>query len=722
MATRFYFSKIAPNAILHAPMVGTWAGGFLTTPQSPVQWSWRLVTTKVGAGARFNPTLSTNQQGNFDALFSEWRTYPLDAQTISGTFDLCTLVSALWLTDVTPSADSVVRYKVHIYISVGQSRTVRHTLLTNYIDITDLNPTGILTWQQLDAAQTLATEATEDGDCVVIEVGVRIVSSPTPAPTYPPSANTSIQMWMTGTVAANGDGTAGSNDSSLNAWCEFSHTFTFQPLPSPPANGTCATALPIATFPHQSAAIDCSQASGTQRETFWSFTASLSGRMVFHNFGSNFGTDIDLFKNCALAAPDGNGVTGDNTLATHRSQSCLVFDVVAGSTYIARVRNSTQTLNAVSGGGIVKFGAYYVSAPAVDDLYLPSGVIAAYREGLQVNVNPDFTDSFPTGVAIDYTQRPMVDVGNGGTSTGMRLLVGLFSFDLVEILDLTTLNAGESEIDFISDTWDLGIPGPAQLYCTAAGMLYVGWFGNGFLYVLGTGTSRPAVMNTISSNADFSALKVIDATHGDNQPGGPFPAARLLPSAPPSATWALQLDETSSILYYTSGGVYLTLAAQTVQRFNVSTAAQLADFATLPSGGGFNPDVKGMVLLADRSLLVCNARSVVKLSAAGAILATYTPSVPLDALSLIDVKLTADQRYFWVVDLWTTALFKFDLVTGLEVGYHPTYLRPGSLVQMALYNPAGQPPPTPVTPTTTVCPPVSWLTAATPGCVAIGEL
>lgn len=696
MATRLYFSKIAPNSVISGRANGSWAGGFLAQPKSGAHWVWRLTPTKAAAGAKFSPTCWTNQQGNFDALFVEYMTYPLDAQTIAGTIDLCSFLFARWATLAGDFGDSDVRLKLHVYIAVGQSRVVRHTLLDNYVDATDIvDPdTGISTWTSLTAPAALTSGDSMDGDVVVVEYGLRVVSSPTPTPTYPPTENTGVTFWTVGAVAAQADATPGSTNSALTPWLEFSQTLTFQAAPAAPANNLCVNAIPVSSFPYVSPFIDTSEAAGTQRETFWSFVPSATGRMIIHTLGSNFGTDIDTLATCAGGFPSLTGVTGTNQLAAHRSQACFVADVTAGVGFIVRARNSTGTFNAVNGGGALQLSACYVQTPAVDDLYLPAGAIAVFREGQLTNINPDFEDSFPTGIAFDYTQRPMDDVGNGGTSNGIRVLVGLFSFPLVEILDATTLNAGESEIDFIGDTWDPGDhPGPAQLYITEAGLLYAGWWGNGFLYALGIGADIPALLNTIADDPDFSDLKVIDATFGDNQPGGPFAAARQRPAVADTAAWAFTIDEASGVMYYTSSGLYIPLGGQTVQRWNVDTEVQGADLVTLASGGGLNPGVKGLTLLSDRSVLVCNGTNVKHVSAAGAVLATFTPSVPLDSSSLIDVKVTQDENFFWVVDLDSCALFKFSLISGLEVGYYPTYMRPGTLVQMALFNPEPLPPP-----------------------------
>jgi hypothetical protein len=703
MATRYYPAVKAPTAIVHGPAAGTWARqSAFGRSWDPVQWSWRLATTKVNAGTQSAHVLRTNQQGNYDFYFTRWMTPLLDAQTITGTIDLCTLVKARWDGTLGFTDQSIVRYKLHVYIANGQTPTVRHTLLNNYLDPVDFPGVAGAIWRSLTAPQTLTSGDALSGDVVVVELGFRVVSSPTPAPTYPPDDMTLIDWTGTGANAAFADAVAGDTSTSRAPWIEFSHTFTHLAAPAPPVNDACLDALVIASFPHTSAWIDTTESAGTEREVWWTWIASATAKACFHTFGSNYGATIALFTgSCAgLVAVPFPPTTSE--FATHRSLASVYFNAVSGTQYWIRVRNQDLSTNAPLSGGLLRLSGFYVDrVPLENDLYLPAGNLVALRDGVLINLNPSFSSSAPTGVAIDYTKRSITDL-NGGSHTRERILLGLHAFELVELLDLPTLSYGEnqSEIDFIGDPWvNFGANlHPATLYITAAGLLHVGWFGDGYLYVIGLG-ALPAILNTISSNPDFSALKSIDAINADSQPGAPFADTLRYPAIEITAAWSIAVDEASNTLYYTSGGFYEPVGGALIKRFNLTTNTQLADFATLALLGTNNPGLKGLELLPDGGLLVCNGTVVQRLSAAGVISQTYTPSVALDSQSLCSVKLVADAQAFWVVDEPTTRLFKFDLSSGAELLTVQPYLVPGTLVQMAIYRPNGvaaAPPPCPI--------------------------
>jgi len=702
MATRFYPAVKAPNAIIHGPCAGAWAVvSVFNRSWAPVQWQWRMATSKTNGGTHGTSTITCNQQGNFDFHFLNLWTPPLDAQTITGDLDLCFLVSAAWLDDLDPPANSsVVRWKVHAYITVGQTTTVRHVLLDNYVDGNNF-AFSTLTGRQLGAPQTLTPGDAEAGDCVRVEIGFRIVSSPTPAVTQPPVNFTRILCRGLGTNAAGGDAVTGSTDLALNSWVEFSHTFTFQAAPAPPANDACADAIDIGSVStYQGGFIDTTASAGTEREVWWTWTAPEDGQVCAHTFGANYGTVLAVFVDgCGVLNPPAGFTFPSTSLSQHRSQSTLVFTAVQGTQYWFRVRNQAGTYNATEGGGLCRFGLFYRRAPQTDDLYLPVQNLLQFREGVPVNLTAGFVGSEPSGVALDYTQRPMDDL-NGGTNTSIRVLLGLFSFDTVEILDATDLSYGafQFEIDFINLPWDTSpiTKHPATLYVTAAGQLYVGWFGTGFEYVAGIGT-LPSLLNTVSDDPANGYIRSLSATDGDNQAGGPF-ADTLLPAvAEATAPWAITMDEDAGILYFTSGSFYGFIGGTEVRRYYLSSG--ITDvFATIPLRPGNNPGVKGLQFLPGGGLLVCNGDAVHRLDAAGTIIGTYVPSIPIDSQELADVKLTVDGLSFWVVDLGTARLFKADLLTMTELATYETFLESGTLTQMAIYQPAGPlPPPPPVT-------------------------
>jgi hypothetical protein len=99
----------------------------------------------------------------------------LDAQTISGTFDMC------WSMRSTVAGAMAV-YAVHIYV-VTPTNTVRGTLLSNYIepdDSANYFPIGTsYVGQQLSAPQALTSVACLQGDRIVIEWGTGFYNTST---------------------------------------------------------------------------------------------------------------------------------------------------------------------------------------------------------------------------------------------------------------------------------------------------------------------------------------------------------------------------------------------------------------------------------------------------------------------------------------------------------------------------------------------------------------
>ncbi len=700
MATRYYPTLQIPSVRVDGPLENpTWGDlTVFTVPWALNHWTWRLSTSKTDGGTLNTSSVRTNRQGNYDLNFARWMTKPLEVQTVSGTLDLCFQVSQAWEDAIDPPANSSsCRFRLYAYIAVGQSSVVRH-VLCDVVDSVDFT-FSTLTAQSLASAAALTSGDTQAGDCVVIEFGFRVVSSPTPAPTYPPTNMTRIQFRGRGVSGA--DLVPGNTATNLTPWFEFSHNFVEQADPAPPANDACADATVIPSAPHTTGFIDTTQSAGTEREVWFTYVAEQTGRLVATALGSNYHVEIDAFTGpCA-------GLVGvffpvDSMVQDiHRSQTTYAFDATLGETYTFRVRNRLGNDNATNAGGSLRFAIFYRETPVVDDLYLPSGNVVALREGQLVNLTPGLIGSKPSGVAIDYTETPMDDL-NGGIQAAPRLLVGLHDIDIVEILDLATLNAGQFEIDFISTPWfDLVNKHVATLYITALGQLYVGWFGNGYLVVAGTGT-LPANLSTFSDVAAYGAIRSILASHGDSQPGNPFADTEIPAAFEITAAWAITLDEASGILYYTSGGFYTPVGGQTIKRWSLSSG-QLSDFATLaaPSGAP-NPGLKGLQFLPGGGLLVCNAIEVVRLDASGNVVQTFTPSLPApESRCVVDVKLTADGAAFWVADL-NSQLTKFDLATGAELLTTQPYLNATALTQMAIYQPDGITPPVP--PIETLCP------------------
>lgn len=680
MATRYYPTRKAPNAIIRGPLNGTWNQGDVLS-RSDI-WAYRLSTVKTtDGGLNYNVNFWSNQQGNYDFPFSwRWVTYPLQAQTISGTFNLCFGVTQWWDTvSVGASNNSVIRFKVHIYIAQGQSTTPRAILLNNYVDSVDWNYLNIK-YQTLVSAQTLASAAALAGDIIVVEIGCRIVSSPTPTPTYPPGANTTMRLYSVGADPAKPDAIPNdtSGSTAFDSWLEFSGTILEQAAPTPPANDACADAIVISSIPYTSSYIDSTQSADVKRAVWWTFTAPTTGMLHITAHGTNHQAEFNVYTGNCGALSTVSSLHSDGMLSAHRSQAFIQLPVTAGVQYWIKV---SDTFN---GGGLTRINVFY--QPTVyqdDDLFIANGAIHVFRGSQRLNHGGSWGGYPTTGIGIDYTKRPINTI-QSAINSEERLLLALHDYELVEIAEMFDIN---KEIDFIGDAWGGNPDHPAQIHVTQAGMIHVGWFGDGYLYTSGSG-NKPAYLNTVSSASDHSSLRSIDSIKGDFQEVGGifFTDIERVIGIEVVAGWAIALNESTGVLYYTSGGTYIPVGGQVIKRYNINTNTQLADFATLTLSGTKNPGLKGLALLPDGGLLVCNGTVVNRLNAAGAVTQTYTPSISMDSQTLVDAVLSKDGTKFWTIDLWTTRVFQFDVASGAELLTFQIYGTPGSVVQMVAYG------------------------------------
>jgi hypothetical protein len=699
MATRYYFSKESPRVRVDGPAVGTWGPLGLEAPFGTAHTCFQLSTSKADLGSPELLRLNSNQQGNYDYYTTRWVTPPLEAATLSGTLDVCIQVNARWLDDIDPPTnDSIVRYKLHAYLAVGQSAVVRTTLINNYVDSVDFP--GIAAtdgiWRSLAAPQAVAGTIVA-GDVIVIELGHRIISSPTPAVTYPPTNYTQCFWRALGGNPAHADAVAGDTSTSRVGWVEFSFNLTSQAASAPPSAGTtCATAISITSFPYQHAGVDTTAAPGTLREIFWTFIADETRDMLFWSHGSNYLVDVLVYTGNCGALVFVAGQENNIQWSLHRSLSTCMVAVVAGTQYWVRVRRNSSSglFPALSGGFLRLGGCKKATTIEEDDIIVPSTQLVKIRAGAFVDIRP-VGGALLTGVAVDYTGRPILDF-NGPLHTRERLLVGVFGTNLIELFDAPTLNhstAYPSEIDFISDPLDpVGAPppvnpSPAQLVVNTAGMLHVGFYGNGYHFVGSSGVTLASFLNTFSSTLGLGQLRLVDATSGDGQAGAPFPAAVTYPTPHEiTATWAIALDEANGVLYYTAGGLYVPVGGQRIKRWNMTLNQAMADFAVLTLGAGPNPGLKGLAVLPGGELLVANSPVVQRLNSSGVVIQTYTPSIPNDATTLLDIELTRSGDRFWVMDNRTGRLFRFNISSGVEETTVQAYFAPGSLTQFAVFR------------------------------------
>ena len=708
MASRYYMVAKAPNAVMHDLPKGGWDDGVFVSHSRPDNWHWELSASKTNGGTvDRNNTIFTNQNAISSVYQSFW-TPRLTAQTVSGTLNWCWHLYRSWTGLFGPEDTGSAWVKVFAYISVGDTAEVRHILIDNHVESVEMLYTFDITSATSPASPIAITSGdASDGDRIHIEFGF-YAEMPTPDPTQVPTEYMEILWLIPGATGV--DLTPGMSDGFFNQrspWLEFSVTLTEAATASPPVNDDCADAIVIPSIPYHHAGVDASQSAGAAREVWWMWTSTVEGEMLAHVFGSNYYAilavrtdDGDSGETCPGFAVSGTEVNYADSISAHRGTSTATFVAHLGYRYWFRVFNKTSTQNITLGGGIARFGLVErATGPVQDDLYLPQGNLIQVRDGQIVNVSPISSIHAPTGIAIDYTLTPMNDL-NGGTHSGERILVAFFHDALVEVFDLPTLSYtqdGVTEIDYIvlpapTDTEYRWLP--STMHIRVDGRMYLATFGTGFEHVSAAGQpgSQPAFMNNTSDDPDNSDVLEYPVGVGSDA-NSPLPTpGRFSPAASISSPWAITVDEATNTLYYVEGTFYYPIGGQTVKRWNLNTDTAMADFVTLsvPAGATITPGVKGLTFIPyDGSLLVCNATQVVHVNSSGVVTGTFTPSIAMDSQALCDVKMQADGETFWVVDLWTGRLFKVDLNTMAELGTYETWQTPGTLTQMAIYQPGG---------------------------------
>lgn len=699
--TRYYLSTKYPKTHLYGPKHGAWDSTIDSPRGFDIQdYIWELSQTKADAGY-YTSVLQTDNQEDESILFYRWITPPLAAQTINGTFDVVQAVTASWTFVGTPGTSTVV-YKVHIYITVGQSTAVRAVLLNKYIDnVSNALPATGDAWS-LIAPQTLTAANAEEGDCVIVELGAYIVSSPQPAPTLPPSEYTALRLTRGACAPINGgfpgdrgiplmDMARGALAGFRASYVDFSHTFVEQAYAgTPPANNSGAAAETISSVPAHIGPVDTSHATSTARAVWYKWTAPANQRMMAHLFGTYYYAQLGIFEGATFGAiANTSAVFVFGAAHTYTSRTLQSFNAVAGTTYWFRISTITQrNFGAVAAGGALRFALLPYQAPGNDAVFVATGgyVLCYDSNGTLINCDPGFQGSAISGLAIDYTKRPLVQISDHVTiHSADRLYVGVFTGSgLVEILDIATLNAGENEIDYIADSLGVASKHTATLAITEDGTLIVGDFGDGFRRTAGQQNSYQDRVSTAAA----AALNVIDASHGDHQPGAPWPAATLRETTlEAGGTNYAEMALDGSFLYYDSADWYFPSAGgHTVRRYDPSAGVQLGDFVTLPGTTGPTPSLKGLFPVPDGGLLVCNGDHVVRLNAAGAIIQTYYPTDPDRSQSLADVELTVEADAFWVLDETSTSLFKFDLESGVQLVDVWTLNGIGSCTSIVVYR------------------------------------
>jgi hypothetical protein len=206
---------------------------------------------------------------------------------------------------------------------------------------------------------------------------------------------------------------------------------------------------------------------------------------------------------------------------------------------------------------------------------------------------------------------------------------------------------------------------------------------------LGTG-ALPAILNTVSSDSDMTALREYNLGEADFQTGAPFTPVKRTLTLEHTTPWAITVDESAGWLYYTCSGFSEPIGGTTdqIRRHNLNTGVNEL-FATLTLQGTNNPGLKGLQFVFGVGVFVCNGTVSHLLNSSGQIVQTYTPSNADDHQSTCDIKISADGQSVYVVDENTTRITKFNVSTGAEEDSWQPWLLQGTLCQMAIYQPTG---------------------------------
>lgn len=670
--TKLYATSTLTGTRLHGLPQGAWDEA---RPQNRGihHWQFQLWPYKPFGGVVNNETFGSGSlRTNGEVMFNErFITPTLDAQTLSGNFDLCLRVK------VTDAAPAAMAYHLYGYITQGNTLTERTVILDNETDATAWNQTA--TYRQLNAPIALPSAAVTAGDRIVIEVGV--VASPND-----PGVTDNIGQMAWGTTDAFQIPLADAADTdtaSAAAWMEFDGGLALQDFSvAAPANDACADATAIASVPYTASGIDTRGSLGPHRAVYYSYTPASTGRFFISTLGGNYSTRIRAYTgDCGSLSGVSSTTLARRIGAQGTAQTIAYVDGTAGVPYTIEIQNYTvstgYSFSAMDAGGSLAVGVFEQSDLEGGDLFMACQHLVRLRDGVLQTGQSDFYGLIPSGLAIDYSLREMDDL-NGGTDSSLRLYAGLFgsgSGNIVEILDLATLNVGESEIDFINAPLS-GNEDIQSLQLSGAGMLYMGWDGDNYTWI-----------GDLSSAA-ACAIRGIDAINGDNQTGAPFTASSFQATQEVQGSDYITLSADQETLFYCSAG-------QSILRCNIVDETQGTAFSTLPTESGPRPGLRQIAMLGagdgTDGLLVAEGINVKRLNSAGAITQTYTPSVSARYQDIDKVILDPNGTTFWCADALSASLAEFNIETGTQVSDIETHLPPGQVSGIAIYSTGGTP-------------------------------
>jgi Divergent InlB B-repeat domain len=272
------------------------------------------------------------------------------------------------------------------------------------------------------------------------------------------------------------------------------------------------------------------------------------------------------------------------------------------------------------------------------------------RQLKQKAASPAVTGPYQTGQVFVSDGSGDVDIFQpdgtmiGTLTTGQTLSAGM-AFDRSGNLYVSTfgLPTGVVEFDVNGNvvgpfgtfpTADADTAFPESVLVTSSGNIFVGAATSAFECSDGAPTPTPVPAFEFSAaGALLNTFNVLSECRGTD--------------------WVELLADQKTLLY-TSEGL-------SIKSFNISTGAQNPDFVdNLPGASAY-----AFRQLPDGTVLVADSTVAIRLSAAGAILATYTPSTAVS--SLFALNLDPDGVSFWTADLETGSIFRFDIASGTQV-------------------------------------------------------
>ena len=158
----------------------------------------------------------------------------------------------------------------------------------------------------------------------------------------------------------------------------------------------------------------------------------------------------------------------------------------------------------------------------------------------------------------------------------------------------------------------------------------------------------------------------------------------------PTTVYAVAIENGgSSWIDLASGGctVRYTSWGPDVKQFDTCTNTQLADFNLAPLPGGVT---QGLRVLPDGGVLVSSGEVVARLDAQGTLVQTYSVS-PDEAQYWAGLDLVGDGT-FWVVNYYSSNVYKFDLTTGAVLASFNTGTPAQTVVDVSVSPGAGKQP------------------------------